>query len=414
MKRIFEPGDVNIKYITLKNTKVGASINPIDQITGFDIFEDMAKPTLYATVFFNDNIGLIEDFPIIGEEEIEIEFETPGQSATTKYKFRSFELTNVTKNVNGKGATYTLRCVSEEHLYNNSDLVTQSFQDTLSNIVPVILSKYLKTKKEVIIDPTKGIQTLAVPRLNPLQTIDMIRKRAVSQKFPASSYVFFENQAGFNFKTVEGLLKDGKANIGTRVFNAAQNVMANKETQANAFRTMLKFEQIAAMDSNKKAAEGVFKAVTKSFNISTKEFAEGNNFNLKNVFGALEKFDKTAQIPNSDDFIDKFASGTPKSFFVPVDTLRPDNFIDTAVALRNSFAVLLNSNIIRVLIHGDSGLKVGDVVTLDMPSMTGTTDRKKDDKMVAGNYLIVRLRHMITPSTKAKHQIVFDCVSVGL
>ncbi len=368
MKRIFEPGDVEIKYITLRNPKLGATINPIEQITGFDIFEDMAKPTLYATVFFNDNIGLMEDFPIIGEEEIEIEFTTPGQSETTKYKFRSFELTNVMKNTNGKGATYTMRCVSEEHLYNSSDLVTQSFQDTVSNIVPVVLSKYLKTKKEVIVDETKGIQTLAIPRLNPLQTIDMCRKRAVSKQFPSSSYVFFENQAGFNFKTVEGLLKEGKKNIGSRVFNATQNVMASKETQANSFRTMLGFEQVASLDSNKKAAEGVFKAVTRSFNISTKEFSEGK-FDLKNVFNSMEKFDKTSQLPNTDDFIDKFASGVPKSFFVPVDSLRPDNFIDTAVAIRNSFAVLLNSNIVRVLIHGDSGLKVGDVVTLDLPAI---------------------------------------------
>ena len=89
----------------------------------------------------------MEDFPIVGEEEIEIEFMTPGLSETTKYKFRSFELTNVMKNTNGKGATFTLRCVSEEHLYNASDLVTQSFQDTVSNIVPIVLSKYLKTKK---------------------------------------------------------------------------------------------------------------------------------------------------------------------------------------------------------------------------------------------------------------------------
>lgn len=413
MKRIFEPGDVEIQYISLKNPKIGATINPIEQITGFDIFEDMAKPTLYATVFFNDNIGLMEDFPIIGEEEIEIEFKTPGMSETTKYKFRSFELTNVKKNTNGKGATYTLRCVSEEHLYNGSDIITQAFQDTISSIVPIILSKYLKTKKEIILDETKGIQNLSIPRLNPLQTIDMLRKRAVSKQFASSSYVFFENQAGFNFKTVEGLLKLGKQSIGSRVFNATQNVMANKETQANAFRTMLGFEQIASLDSNKKAAEGVFKAVTKSFNISTKEFTEGK-FDLKKVFSSIEKFDKTSQLPNTDEFIDKFASGVPKSFFVPIDSLRPDNFIDTAVAVRNSFAVLLNSNVVRVLVHGDSGLKVGDVVTLDLPAMTGTTGKKKDDKMIAGNYLIVRLRHMITPSTKSKHQIVFDCVSVGL
>jgi hypothetical protein len=76
--------------------------------------------------------------------------------------------------------------------------------------------------------------------------------------------------------------------------------------------------------------------------------------------------------------------------------------------------VLLNSEVTRVLIHGDTGLKVGDLVSLLLPSPTGTTDRKKDDQLSSGNYLIIRLRHIITTGTKPKHQIAFDCVKMGL
>lgn len=413
MSRIFEPGDVTIKRIELTNKNIKAGITPMDQILGVDIFEDITKPTLYATVFFNDNIGLLESFPIIGEEEIIIEFQTPGIKQTTTYKFKSFEVADVARDVSGKGVTFTLRCVSEEHLYNGSQLIKQSYETTLSNIVPDILSTYLYTKKPIIIDDTKGIQTIAFPKMNPLQSIDMCRSRAVSKQYPSSAYVFFENQAGFNFKTIEGLVKDGKTKIGSRVFNAQRNTSSDPTTQAKSYRTIINYQNITTTDSNKKASEGVYKAVTKTFNLSSKEFTT-ENFNLKDVFAKLETFDKKNQIPNSDEFIEKYGSGIPKHFFVPKDDLRPDNFIDTMVAVRNAFSVLLNSNITRVLIHGDSGLKVGDMVTLDLPSATGTTDRKKDDKMVSGNYLITRLRHMITLTTKSKHEIVFDCVSIGL
>lgn len=414
MSRIFEPGDVNVKRVELSNKTLKAGINPMDQIMGIDIFEDISKPTIYAAIYFNDNIGLLESFPIIGEEEVTVEFVTPGIKKTTTYKFRSFEVSNVVRDVNGKGVTFMLRCVSEEHLYNGSQLVKQSYETVLSSVVPDILSTYLSSKKEFIVDETKGIQTIAFPKMNPLQSIDMCRTRAVSKQYPSSAYVFFENQAGFNFKTIEGLVKEGKPRIGSRVFNVQRNTSSSKpETLANAYRTIINYQNIASTDSNKKAAEGVYKAVTKTFNLSSKTFTS-ENFNLKDVFSKMETFDKKNQIPNTDDFIDKFGSGVPKQFFVPKDDLRPDNFIDTMVAVRNSFAVLLNSNVTRVLVHGDSGLKVGDMVTLELPSATGTTDRKKDDKMVSGNYLVTRLRHMITPSTKTKHQIVFDCVSIGL
>jgi hypothetical protein len=319
----------------------------------------------------------------------------------------------VQKDGNGKSVSYAVRCVSEEHLRNGSNLVKQSFTDTVSNIVPVILSNYLSSKKAMIVDETKGIQTIAFPKLNPLQSIDMLRQRAVSSSFPTSSFVFFENQSGFNFKTIEGLIKDGKPNIGSRVFNAQQNTMGNKDTQAKSFRTILDYKAVAKSDSNKKAALGVFKAVTKSFDLNTKDFGSAD-FDVKDIFSKIQKPGDGKQIPNSDSFIEEFATGTPKQFFVPKDTTRPDNFIDTMIAARNSFAVLLNSEVTRVLIHGDTGLKVGDLVSLLLPSPTGTTDRKKDDQLSSGNYLIIRLRHIITTGTKPKHQIAFDCVKMGL
>lgn len=413
MKKIAEPGDVSIKRFEIENENIGAIFNPMDQLIGFDIWEDITKPTMYATFVFDDAINLLETFPIIGEETVHVEFVTPGMNKSTYLKFRCFEVTNVQKSINNKSVQYTMRCVSEEHLFNGSNMIVQSYTDIISNIVPNILSSYLMTSKEIIIDDTKGLQTISFPRLNPLQAIDMCRQRAVSSRFPSSSYVFFENQAGFNFKTIEGLLDDSKQNVGSRIFNASENPMASKEEEAKSFRTLLDYQNIARSDSNAKAMQGAFKAVTQTFDLLTKKF-EKADFNLKEKFASFETPADNKAIPNTEGFINKFGEGSPKHFFIPKDTSRPDNFIDTMVAVRNAFSVLLNSDITRAMIHGDSGLKVGDVVELRLPQSTGLTKKPTQDKLVAGNYLIIRLRHMITPSTKSKHQIVFDCVKMGI
>lgn len=413
MSKIYEPGDVLVKRFEMFNRTLNASINPIDQLVGCDIYEDMSKPTMYATFTMNDNLGLISKFPIIGEEEIHFEFQSPGMSKPTLYKFRSFAISNINKDANGKGTTYTIRCVSEEHLYAGSSLVKEAFNDTVSNIVPVILAKNMQTKKNVIVDPTRGIQNIPIPKLNPFKAIDMLRQRSVSRDYASSVYVFFENQSGFNFKTIEGLIKEGRDNIGSREFNAQQNTMGSKESIAMAYRTIIQYSALAKNDSNKKAGEGVFKAVTKVFDLNEKTF-NTNSFSLKEVYGKMQKPDAKAQIPSSDEFIDQFASGVPKQFFAPRDSSKPDNYIDMAVAVRNSFTVLLNSDVTRVLVHGDTGLKAGDMVKLNLPDASGTTDRKKQDKMTSGNYLVVRLRHMVTLSTKTKHQVVFDCVRMGI
>lgn len=413
MSRIFEPGDVNIKRLELVNKSLNASMSPMDQVQGFDIFEDISKPTLYAAIYFSDSIGLLDNFPIIGEEQVFIEFETPGMSTTTTYKFRSFEVADVVKGLNGKTTTFTLRCVSEEHLHNASALVTQSYQDIISNIVPTVMKTYLKSKKDIILDETKGIQTLAVPRLNPLQFLDMCRQRAVSKEMPLSLYFFFENQKGFNFKTLESLVKEGKKNIGSRVFNAQENTTGSKDSTVKSWRTIQNFQNIVNMDSSLKAAEGAFRSVTKTFDVASKKF-ESVEFDLTKVFDKLEKFNNGSQIPNTDAFIKEFGSGVPKNFISTKNTLVPDTFLDTTLALRGSMLTLINSNVTRVLIHGDSGLKVGDMITLDLPVSSGLTGKRTDDKKFTGNYLVTRLRHMITPSTKSKHQIVLDCITVGI
>lgn len=411
--KISEPGDVKITRLEIKNKNLSATVSPFDQLLGIDIYEDMSKPTLYATLIMSDNIDMINKFPLIGEEEVSIEFQTPGMTKPTRYDFICFEIANIRKEPNGKGVTYMMRCVSKEHLFNGSSAVTKSITDTISNMVPALFGEYLHTEKSMIIDPTRGIQTIAFPRLSPLQCIDMVRQRAVSKEFPSSSYVFFENQAGFNFKTIEGLIKDGKPTIGSREFNAQENTMASKETQAASYRTILHYENIVRADSNLKAQEGVYKAVTKTFDLATKEFGS-SSFNMKNLFAGLQTPGKSKQIPNSDNFISEYASGQPKQFFTPKDSSRPDNFIDTAMAARNAYTILLNSDVTRVSIHGDSGLKAGDLIRLNLPEASGITGKKKRDEFSSGNYLIIRLRHSITPSTKTKHQIVFDCVKMGI
>lgn len=413
MSKSVEPGDVNIKQFTISNKTLSASLNAIDQLVAADIWEDVSKPSMFATFTFQDGINLLKNFPIIGEETITIEIQTPGISKPTVFVFRVFEIANVATDPNGKGTVYTLRCVSEEHLRNGAATVLDSQTGTVDNMITHILDFHFKTKKAIIMDPAKGIQTINFPYLNPFKAIDMLRQRAVSKDYVASSYLFFENQAGYNFKTIEGLIKEGKKNIGSREFNVQQNPNATKESVANAFRTILKYENLSKADANKKAAEGVFKAITKTFDLNTKDFSS-SDFNMKDVFSKLQTPNNKAQIPNTDDFINNVTGSLPKQFFAPLDTSRPDTFIDTAIAARNSFAVLLNSEVTRILIHGDSGLKAGDLLNLSFPDPSGTTGKKKPDSMISGNYIILRLRHMITPSTKSKHQIACDCAKMGI
>ena len=62
MSKIVEPGDVLIKRVELSNKNFGASMNPLAQLIGIDIWEDMSKPTMYAEFTFQDNLNLLQNF----------------------------------------------------------------------------------------------------------------------------------------------------------------------------------------------------------------------------------------------------------------------------------------------------------------------------------------------------------------
>lgn len=411
-QKVYEVGDVSVKRLVLSSSKsVGAAVVPLDQMLSLDIWEDMTKPTMYATLTLLDTLGMLEKFPIIGEETVEIEFQTLGLATPAKYTFKCFEISNLQRLANGKGMTYTLRCVSEEHLRNTSAMVRESMTEIIGNMVPYILQKHLASSKPLIVDQTKGIQTIIFPRLSPLQAIDMLRLRAVSKNYLSSSYVFFENQAGFNFKTVEGLYKDGLTSIGSRVFNMNQNLMAEKNNLADSFRTLQSHQVIHRADSMRKLTQGAFRSITRVFDVSTKSF-ETLEYDIETAFSSFETTAKKT-LSNTTEWLDEYSRGVRRQFFGIKDTSRPDLFITNAIGVRNSFVELLNDDVTRVLIHGDSGLKVGDVVRLNIPQVDGLTSRKAPDAIMSSNYLIIRLRHMISFNVKTKHEIVMDCVKMG-
>jgi hypothetical protein len=100
---------------------------------------------------------------------------------------------------------------------------------------------------------------------------------------------------------------------------------------------------------------------------------------------------------------------------VPKDTARGNDFVHATLGLKNAYTLLLNQNIIRILTYGDSYLSVGDVIEVNLPEVSGTTEKKTKDRLSSGNYLVTKLRHNITMEEggKPKHTISMDCVKIG-
>ena len=409
----YEIGDVSIKDITLKNKNTQAFINPSDQIVSIDIYEDLNSPTLYAEISFDDRIGLINDFPIIGEEVFEITFLTPGLPYPTTYKFNTFAITDVQQQMNSKGYTYKLKCVSREQLTQSNINIVHSYNETINDIVNNIFTRYLETDKVLNIDPCKGNETIVFPKVTPFVAIDIIRKRAVHPKYVSSSFVFFENQDGFNFKCIEQMMEDGKAKIGSKKFYYFSNTQKDKHTEALMFRSIIEYENIGRTDITDMIQKGGIKNRVKTFDIFSKKVSDVT-FDMTQKFAQMVGSDKKNSLNITDSTIKEFANEPTFNFYIAKDTNRKENFLENMMGARLAYQQLFNSNFVRAYIPGDSSIKAGDVIELNLPKATGTTEARGTDDLVDGNYIVTRLRHNITTVGKTKHYISMDCNKVGL
>lgn len=418
MSKHYETGDIKLVKAILRNNNGSVSTGIQGQLISLSIFEDIEQPTLYCELTLLDSINLVQDFPIIGEETLELSYYTPGRDAPTKISFNIYGIEGQSSAPTSKGSIYTLKGVSAFHFYNASTTVSKSYKTVISDMVADILtdmSNKTGIKARVNIEPTKGLVPITIPRLSPFSAIDFLRQRSVSAENPSGgAYVFFMNQYGFHFKSIENLLKEGKAEVASKKFTYSPDTKSDKERSAYSFRNIINFTHLSKFDSIDKLQSGHVNTEVQHFDIFTKENKAAVT-KLSEKMNTFVSADGKGRISSSPNYIEKYDNSSRSVFFIPKDSSRGDDFLDISLGIKNSYASLLNQNTVRVLVPGDNFLSVGDVVELSLPEVSGTTERKTKDRMNSGNYIVIKLRHIITMEEggKPKHLISMDCSKVG-
>ena len=53
----------------------------------------------------------------------------------------------------------------------------------------------------------------------------------------------------------------------------------------------------------------------------------------------------------------------------------------------------MKQNVVRIKSYGDTGMRVGDVIAIDLPMIVGTTDKPPEANRFKENYIILNLKH---------------------
>jgi len=388
-----QPNAIDIKNITLSDLSGGNKKDIFGQVVSFNIYEDILFPVVRADFLINDSIDLINTFPIVGAETIEVAFVSSGYEETVKYKLHVKSVNEQRSNISGRSKTYMITATSEEFITNNTVVVNKKYSQSSADIIKSIAKDFLKTKKKINIgDIPKGTQEVLISRLNPLQSIDMIRRRSVSEKYLSSTYVFFENQRGFNFTSLEFLMDNLKKKVNGRIYY--HDTAPNTDLKNMHSRNLLDFKHVSLFNNTKRLSQGSLNNVVKKFDLMTGEVTtiDYKNSEKQSKF----KFASEKAFPlNSTSYEKKYGSEPSKIMIIPYSSHLPETYIPESIGAKFSFATKISENIFHAAVYGDSDLAAGDVIEIRLDTQSGFTDEQKQNRLVSGNYLISKLRHSV-------------------
>jgi hypothetical protein len=465
-------GSLKTFRAVLKNVDNSKSIDISSLIVDVSIYEDIFSKTLYGEAAIKDSVNLLngiqlsenpnDSFPIVGEEYLEIRYSLFDDTPEVFRRFFVYSVKNISIDENLKSRNYVLNFCSEEHLIDSTTLVQKSYRDNIGNIVQDILENYLmvneetengKRKKIYQIQQTRGQQQLVIPKLSPLETLDLLARRSIADKlFTSASYLFFENKDGFNFCDIEYLIQRGKEKIlkeqeDNRVnstfssiyryyyqnpTNSSGNVPGQRsihpgkghDDEGSAYKTIISMNQLHKFDTIEKLRNGYFESDVIVYDLINRSVTP-------NIFQFLDKYKDSNTLgstntgttfpENSLDFIrsvtqspsappkifgifsiangevDPVSGKHTKVFFIPNNTdSKHKTYLEEIYPNRASYMSRLVQNMFSIEVYGDTEIGAGDVITIDLPEIDGFTSGSKFDKYMSGYFLVTSIHHKLT------------------
>ena len=259
-------GDFRITTMKLTSAnldiKTGAGVNFLDLTTSvwheLNFYEDIYSPIVSGDITLTDTVGLIESFPIIGEEILDVSFSTAGaalpptsgpsavgstppiseapkqvinrfrvykvdppvqvtdNSRTIKLYFvTDNQFTNLLSKVRKiyptKQNIPNTRVADNDKPYTLAEMARDIFYDFFINEKGKKPLKQPATRKPFLVEPTRYNSEIVIPNWNPFKAISFLASKAVAAnpETKGANFVFYQTLQGFRFVSIETLMLGG-------------------------------------------------------------------------------------------------------------------------------------------------------------------------------------------------------------
>ena len=418
----------SFEELVIQSNDQKRTINLVAGVVSVDYYEDILSPTVTAKIrVINTGDTIVKEgskekqsiyngLPLRGGERLSMKILDQGKTGEGEEK-KGLDFSNPEKYLFVSSITqvlqeeqresFLLNLVSREAITNETTRVYKRYRGRISDTVRKILTDPLiglnvdKSKLNKIVESTKGSYDFVGNLRKPFSTLISLASKSIPNKSgdATAGFVFFQTQDGFQFSSIDSLIKQKSKATYTYT-----DVNESSITKNNDYK-ILQY----TVDKNQNLIEnlrmGTYSFRRLSFNPLSFQFKqEVYNYGDKNSAKKNDRMNnlgtKELQLPKiSDDskltldqlptrtvsqIVDVGASTTvSKDDNYPADKYQGQNVVRYNLLMTQSVSMTVPCN---------TDLKAGDIITCLFPKIS-REDKNEYDSEESGKYMIKELCH---------------------
>lgn len=400
--------------------------------------ESMSSAMMEGNISVLDSTGLLENFPIRGEERLILEIED-SMGNVRVYDLFVYAVGQVDVSAANDLLAYSLEFISyQSFLASTGRIITSHRQKTIKEIADETFDQYYRpeifqvveyesageiegsrldsTNKFLVGEVTDGKFRLIIPKMSTQQAMLFLARRAYSVDSPSCSFRFFESADQFYFVSDEFLIENSNVYEMTYVDNLRRDGLDFVAELNN----LEELQNVSRVDTVHDLYSGAYRN-----RVLELDLVQGRANMNETGYYYFERRD--AYFPNqaasgedladrhTQRFIDDFQTvENAKTFIVIKDfseeeeadnmQLRGEQHFKDIVENRVAFREHLNSTTVKAIGPGRLDITVGDIVDLIVsPHNAGRDEIREKNEQLSGKYIVKELERVMEQEVYKNH-----------
>lgn len=414
------PGDIIWDHFFIVN-----SANNRADILGMSpeihIFEDIFTTSMTGWLLMVDTVGIIDKFPILGQEELHVKFHTPGFNTDENTLNKKFRIVAVTdRKVTGNKQTYILHFVSYDAYADMTMKETRAFSGSARNIISDILNSMWKQSDKL--STSKNSMTLSVevepqnnmkfvsPQWSPLKCCNYVASNSISGEHRIADFFFWESRLGYNLRSLTEMFMSEPVDFFK--YDASTGSDINTEEISNS--ELMKKVSNLTFKTNSNQVDRIlnhgYGVKTITHDLLTKRIHVENIYKPKNIQFTTPSLNGSLTVIDDKDieFNDNFVIQVANSCSWAHNEVALDNS-GLTTNTRKMMTTRLGFTELDIEAWGRSWIQSGQVVWMNYGNYDQTSNNTADQEsaLMTGKYLVTAVHHMLAP---AQHKMSLQIV----